>query len=186
MEAFLKTCEVEDLASAFADLGTESVGDIAICETDDLVSDLNMDPEKAAAIIQKAKDAMLFERRKYAVQGSWKAVEDALAVDATKLFYSRLFEQFPSVKPLFENTDMDAQAEKLYKTVSLATQYLDDVDSLIPVLEEMGARVSNAGVEKICTSTKRSFAVSNSFPFCRCCCLFSTPKSINVNLSIAI
>ena len=113
MEAFLKSVEAEDLASAFADLGTESVGDIAICEPDDLISDLNLSKEKADEIVKKAKDAMLFEKRKFAIQGSWKAVEDALAVEATKLFYSRLFEKYPSVKPLFESVDMDAQAEKL-------------------------------------------------------------------------
>ena len=37
---------------------------------------------------------------------------------------------------------MDAQAEKLYKTVGLAVKYLEDVEGLIPVLEELGARVS--------------------------------------------
>eukprot|EP00567_Pseudictyota_dubia_P003299 CAMPEP_0197456528 /NCGR_PEP_ID=MMETSP1175-20131217/43633_1 /TAXON_ID=1003142 /ORGANISM="Triceratium dubium, Strain CCMP147" /LENGTH=153 /DNA_ID=CAMNT_0042990631 /DNA_START=61 /DNA_END=519 /DNA_ORIENTATION=- len=35
---------------------------------------------------------------------------------------------------------MDAQAEKLYKTVGIAVKYLDDVEGLIPVLQEMGEK----------------------------------------------
>ena len=45
-----------------------------VCEVDDLVSDLGIDEEKAKLIVDKAKDAQLFEKRKAAVQGTWKAV----------------------------------------------------------------------------------------------------------------
>ena len=142
MEAFLKTCDAADLVATFQDLGVSAVADIALCEADDLCSDLNISKDRANGIIQKAKDAALFEKRKQVVQGTWKTVEDALAVESTKLFYKHLFETHPEVKVLFENADMEAQAQKLYKTVELATQYLSDIESLVPVLEELGERVS--------------------------------------------
>lgn len=63
-----------------------------------------------------------------------------MAADATKLFYKKLFEDYPSVIPLFAHADMDAQAEKLFKTVSFAVKFLDNVDELIPQLQEMGKR----------------------------------------------
>jgi len=93
-----------------------------------------------------AGEEVLFESRKATVQSTWKAVEDSLSVDATKLFYKKLFETYPSVIPLFAHADMDAQAEKLYKTVGLAVKYLEDVDGLIPVLEELGKRVSQTSI----------------------------------------
>lgn len=87
-----------------------------------------------------AGDKALFEKRKELVQSTWKAVEEALGVDATKLFYKHLFEEYPEVLPLFAHADMEAQAEKLFKTVELAVKFLDDVEGLIPVLEDMGKR----------------------------------------------
>ena len=87
MEALLKSCDAADLAPALADLGVSSVEDVAVCEIDDLVSDLNISKEKAQQIVDKAGEAQLFEKRKNHVMATWKAVEDSLAADATKLFY---------------------------------------------------------------------------------------------------
>mmetsp|Transcript_1732 Transcript_1732/g.2962 ORF Transcript_1732/g.2962 Transcript_1732/m.2962 type:complete len:202 (-) Transcript_1732:59-664(-) len=140
MESLLKSCGKEDLLSAFDELGLNSVEDVALIEPSDLESDLGIDAETAKSIVEKAKEQHTFETRRAAVQSTWKAVEDSLSVDATKLFYKHLFETYPEVKPMFDNADMDAQAEKLYKTVGLAVKYLDDVEGLIPVLEEMGEK----------------------------------------------
>ena len=38
-------------------------------------------------------NAALLDQRKALVKGTWKAVEDSLGVEATKLFYKRLFEK---------------------------------------------------------------------------------------------
>ena len=59
-----------------------------------------------ATTMADAGDAAHWERRKAAVKKTWKAVEEALGVDATKLFYKKLFEDYPSVIPLFEHADM--------------------------------------------------------------------------------
>lgn len=87
-----------------------------------------------------AGDEAHLARRRAAVQRTWKMVEDSLDVEATKLFYKHLFEEYPAVVPLFAHADLDAQAEKLLKTVSMAVKYLDDMDGLVPQLEELGAR----------------------------------------------
>lgn len=140
LESVLKACDAADLLSKLQDMGISSIHEVAECEPKDLCDDLGIDETKAKVIVTKAKEDALFLKRKEAVQRTWKAVEDSLAVDATKLFYQRLFEQYPQVKPLFEKADMEAQATKLYKTVSLAVKYLDDVESLLPELEELGKR----------------------------------------------
>jgi len=140
METFLKSCGKEDLLPAITELGLTSVEDISLLEPSDLESDLDIDAETAALLVEKANEQETFMKRRAAVQSTWKAVEDSLSVDATKLFYKHLFETYPEVKPLFESADMDAQAEKLYKTVGIAVKYLDDVEGLLPILEEMGEK----------------------------------------------
>eukprot|EP00977_Amphora_coffeiformis_P009838 scaffold2257_cov169-Amphora_coffeaeformis.AAC.16 len=85
-------------------------------------------------------EALTDEQKKEHVRSTWKAVQGALGVDATKLFYQRLFEQYPSVEPLFANSNMENQALHLYDTVSLAVDSLDDMTGLVPVLKDLGSR----------------------------------------------
>ena len=151
MEDFLKSVEASELLVPLEEMGFTTVPDLALCEPEDLVADLAVDATKAKRIIQKARDAAALETRKATIQQTWKAVQDSLSVDATKLFYQRLFDQYPAVKPLFADADMDAQAEKLYKTVSLAVDYLNDMESLVPVLQELGARVRVVFVVSVMT-----------------------------------
>lgn len=141
MEDFLKSVEAPELLGPLEEMGFSSFSDLALCEAEDLVADLAVDADKAQSIVQKARDAAALETRKATIQQTWKAVQDSLSVGATQLFYQRLFAQHPTVKPLFADADMDAQAEKLYKTVSLAVDYLNDMENLVPVLQELGARV---------------------------------------------
>ena len=60
-----------------------------------------------ATTMADAGDKAQFERRKAAVQGTWKLVEESLGDDATKLFYKHLFEENPAVVPLFSHADME-------------------------------------------------------------------------------
>ena len=50
------------------------------------------------------------------------------------------FIQYPDVVPLFQRADMALQANKLRKTISIAVQYLDNMDELLPVLANLGKR----------------------------------------------
>ena len=140
LESLLKSCKAHLHLGKLQENGITTVEEIAECEPKDLQDDLGITAATATEIVNQAKEAGLFDKRKAAVQGTWKAVEDTLASDATKLFYQHLFETYPQSKALFKDADMDKQAEKLYKTVSLAVDYLNNVEDLLPKLEELGKR----------------------------------------------
>ena len=61
------------------------------------------------------------------------------ADEAAKLFYKRLFELDPSLRPMFRG-DMDEQAKKLMQMLGAAVRLLDRPDALVPVLEDLGRR----------------------------------------------
>ena len=91
--------------------------------------------------------ASIVEKHRHLVQSTWKLVEEGLGTEATQLFYDRLFESYPEVKPMFKNSqgdfDVNEQAEKLFDTVGTAVDYLSDVGSIVPMLEELGRKVSS-------------------------------------------
>lgn len=78
-------------------------------------------------------------------QQSWASVEP-IADEAAALFYQNLFAADPSLKPLFKG-DMTAQGEKLMQMIGSAVRLLDKPDTLIPVVEKLGARHAGYGVE---------------------------------------
>ncbi|AFY69602.1 globin [Thalassoporum mexicanum PCC 7367] len=55
-------------------------------------------------------------------------------------FYHNLFEMYPVAKPLFANTDMIAQREKLIKSLVLVTSNLRSPDVLTETLAGLGSR----------------------------------------------
>jgi hemoglobin-like flavoprotein len=55
-------------------------------------------------------------------------------------FYNRLFEQFPQVKPLFMNTDMKLQQNKLLGALALVVSNLRHPEKLAEPLKELGKR----------------------------------------------
>lgn len=70
-----------------------------------------------------------------------------IADKAAELFYGRLFELDPAVKPMFKS-DIKAQGAKLMKTIGLAVSALDDLEPLVPTLKEIGARHAGYGVKE--------------------------------------
>ena len=67
----------------------------------------------------------------------------ALAPQGQRLadtFYGHLFHDYPQVKPMFENTSMAEQKNKLLATLKLAVDNLRRPDILVPALEQLGAR----------------------------------------------
>lgn len=89
---------------------------------------------------QQSDDHAVATQNKALVRSTWAMADEALGVQATQLFYQRLFEQYPSVQPLFANTNMDTQALHLHQTIQLAVETLDDLDTLVPILQKLGAR----------------------------------------------
>jgi hemoglobin-like flavoprotein len=72
------------------------------------------------------------------VQTSWEKVVP-MAEQAAALFYGRLFEIDPELKPLFQS-DIREQGAKLMRMITLAVRGLSDPDKLIPALEDLGRR----------------------------------------------
>ncbi|MDY7232986.1 globin family protein, partial [Hyalangium rubrum] len=72
------------------------------------------------------------------VQRSWAQVAP-ISDAASNLFYDRLFELDPSVRPLFKS-DLAQQKKKLMQMLSVAVDGLSNPQRLVPVLEQLGAR----------------------------------------------
>jgi hemoglobin-like flavoprotein len=71
----------------------------------------------------------------------------ALQPDATAaLFYRRLFEQAPALKPLFIG-DIRGQGQRLMQMIGVAVRLLDQPAALLPVLAQLGARHAGYGVQ---------------------------------------
>jgi len=63
-------------------------------------------------------------------------------------FYRHLFADFPQVKPLFENVDMADQKQKLLASLKLVVGNLRRPGTLLPALEELGARHVDYGAQE--------------------------------------
>lgn len=69
-----------------------------------------------------------------------------IAPQAAELFYGRLFEIAPDVKPLFKG-DMAEQGRKLMQVIGMAVGSLDRLPELVPVVQDLGARHAGYGVK---------------------------------------
>jgi hemoglobin-like flavoprotein len=78
-------------------------------------------------------------RVKQLVQESWMQVEP-IADTAATLFYDKLFELDPSLRPMFPSTDLREQKKKLMQTLTVAVRSLYRLDELTPALEALGRR----------------------------------------------
>jgi nitric oxide dioxygenase len=78
------------------------------------------------------------------VQQSWQQVEP-IADTAAQLFYGRLFELAPDVRPLFG--DMEQQGRKLMQMISTVVRGLDRLERIVPAVQQLGARHAGYGVQ---------------------------------------
>lgn len=88
---------------------------------------------------------MLTSQQRAHVQDSWKLVQP-ISDKAAELFYARLFELDPALKPLFKG-DMREQGAKLMKTIGMAVASLNDFQRLEPVVKALGQRHVGYGVK---------------------------------------
>lgn len=63
-------------------------------------------------------------------------------------FYSILFERYQSVKSLFDNTNWEKQKSMLSSTLVLLVKHQNSLEELAPVLQALGLRHQNYGVEE--------------------------------------
>ena len=61
------------------------------------------------------------------------------------LIYKKLFQMDPAVKTLFKG-DMNAQGEKLVMSINLVVNSLNNLDHVVPALQDMGKRHVDYGV----------------------------------------
>jgi len=84
------------------------------------------------------------------VQDSFELVKP-IAPAAAEIFYTKLFEYDPKLKPLFPTQKegvMAEQGNKLMTMLASAVAGLSDLDKLIPVLQDLGKRHVAYKVEK--------------------------------------
>lgn len=81
------------------------------------------------------------------VQSSWAKVAPQ-AKEAATLFYGRLFEIAPEVKPLFP-TDMEEQGKKLMQVLGMAVGSLTKLEELLPTVKQLGVKHVDYGVEDV-------------------------------------
>ena len=79
------------------------------------------------------------------VQGSFAALSDDPDRVAA-LFYSRLFELDPDLRPLFTG-DMESQGAKLMKMIGVAVGALGRIEAIVPAVKSLGERHHAYGVE---------------------------------------
>ena len=78
------------------------------------------------------------------VRESWEKVRP-IAPAAAALFYGRLFEIEPSVRPLFKR-DIGEQGKMLMGMIGTVVSRLDDLTALVPAVKNLGARHAAYGV----------------------------------------
>jgi hemoglobin-like flavoprotein len=78
------------------------------------------------------------------VQTSFRSVKP-IADQAADLFYGRLFEIAPAVRPLFPD-DLTEQKKKLMAMLATAVTNLHQVETIVPGVEDLGRRHSRYGV----------------------------------------
>lgn len=79
------------------------------------------------------------------VQTSWQQVVP-IKEAAAELFYGKLFELDPSLRPLFKG-DIKEQGRKLMAMISAAVNGLTRLNDLVPIVQNLGRRHASYGVK---------------------------------------
>ena len=82
--------------------------------------------------------------QKMLVQTSFAQVAP-IAETAAGLFYAKLFELDPSLRPMF-TSDIAEQGRKLMQMLTVAVRGLDNLDALVPAVRALGLRHAGYGV----------------------------------------
>lgn len=79
------------------------------------------------------------------VQASWAKVEP-ISETAANLFYDRLFELDPTLRPMFKG-DMTEQKAKLMRMIGMVVKGLKDLGPMVPAIQSLGVRHNDYGVK---------------------------------------
>jgi hemoglobin-like flavoprotein len=84
------------------------------------------------------------EQQKQLVRETFPLIRE-IAGPVAQLFYGRLFELAPAVRPLFQR-DIQVQGRKLMDMLTVLVDSLDDFDTTAPELRALGQRHAGYGV----------------------------------------
>ena len=84
--------------------------------------------------------------QKLLLKHTWEKVVP-ISETAAELFYGKLFELDPELKPLFANSDMKEQGKKLMQMIGAAVKGLDSLGELVPAVQGLGKRHVKYGVK---------------------------------------
>jgi hemoglobin-like flavoprotein len=79
------------------------------------------------------------------VQITWSKVVP-IKEKAAELFYGKLFETDPALKPLFKG-DIQEQGKKLMNMINVAVNGLSKLDTIVPAVQQLGKRHAGYGVK---------------------------------------
>ncbi|TYA74460.1 globin family protein [Seonamhaeicola marinus] len=79
------------------------------------------------------------------VQGTFEKVVP-IADKAAEIFYAKLFELDPKLKPLFKG-DMKEQGKKLMTMIGTAVNGLNNLEAIVPAVQNLGRNHVGYGVE---------------------------------------
>jgi len=79
------------------------------------------------------------------VQGTFSQVAP-IADKAAEIFYAKLFDLDPSLKPLFKG-DMKKQGEKLMTMIGTAVNGLNNLEAIVPAVQNLGRNHVGYGVK---------------------------------------
>jgi len=79
------------------------------------------------------------------VQTSWQKVVQ-IKEKAAELFYGKLFEMDPALKPLFKG-DLTEQGRKLTGMINTVVVKLDNLGEIVPAVQDLGKRHVGYGVK---------------------------------------
>ena len=82
--------------------------------------------------------------QKRLIRESFESISDSLG-PISLLFYARLFELDPSLRPMFHQ-DIAIQGRKLMNTLTAVVENLDNLGQLSPALRALGLRHTGYGV----------------------------------------
>jgi hemoglobin-like flavoprotein len=88
---------------------------------------------------------MLTQNEIQTVKADWQSVLPKASAAAT-LFYDRVFELDPDLRGLFK-PDLSEQKKKLVLMLGAAVHGLDDLPTLVPVVQALGRRHAGYGVQ---------------------------------------
>jgi hemoglobin-like flavoprotein len=84
------------------------------------------------------------DAQKQLIRESFPAMGEMLG-PVSLLFYGRLFQLDPSLKPMFRS-DIEVQGRKLMEMLKAVVNHIDDIESLTPTLLALGQRHAGYGV----------------------------------------